>query len=390
MTGSVPPQPSADLIYLDHHASTPILPQVQQAMQPWLDRGYGNPSNTLHQYGREARDAVEWAKTQVANLINASPEEIIFTSGATEANNLALRGAVKSLAGSKGILITNVEHPSVVEPANYLKSQGVSVVEIEVNSDGIAEPENIEEIFSVSDIGFLSVIAVQGEIGTINPINSVAEIAHAHSVLIHTDAAQAVGKIPVNVRDWNIDYLTIAGHKMYGPKGVGALYRRKGAPLEPILFGAGHEQGMRPGTENVPYLVGFGEACRIASEDLENEAERQRDLRNYLWERVHQSAPKVRLNGALEPRHPGNLHISFPDIDSRELLAKLPKYALSVGSACHSENPEANPIIQSLGIPVNYAAGTIRVGIGRSNTRRQIEQFADDLIEAYQSLMEEG
>lgn len=356
-------------------------------MLPWIDGGFGNPSNSLHKYGQEARKAVDWARTQVAQLINAAPEEIIFTSGATEANNLAITGAVRAAENFRGILTSELEHPSVTEPVALLARNGRDVWTVQADNNSRIAPADVGQILSERDINLVSIIAVQGEIGTINAIPEIAKVVHDYGALIHTDAAQAVGKIPVDVRDWDVDFLTIAGHKMYAPKGVGALYRKEGVPLEPILHGAGHENGMRPGTENVPYLVGFGEACRLARSDLEEEAERQIELRNLLWEKLHGTLPEVRLNGPLENRHPGNLHVSFPSVDARNILEKLPGYALSVGSACHSEYPEDNPLIRALDIPPEYARGSVRIGIGRSNTRHQIDNFADDLIAAYRTVL---
>jgi len=381
------PKPMANIVYLDHHASTPLLKEVIEAIQPWLERGYGNPSNSLHKYGKEAREAVEWSRHQVASLINATPEEIIFTSGATEANNLALSGGMAAHPEPRSLLISNMEHESVAKPAKQIARDGVALYVIKGDSQGFITPESVEKIMKEHSVSLVSVIAVHGEIGAINPIPDIAEIVHEQGALLHTDAAQAVGKIPVDVRNWSVDYLTIAGHKMYGPKGVGALYKRKGAPLEPILFGASHEKGLRPGTENVPAIVGFGAACAVAENDVKTEAERQRKLRDTLHQRLVESIPDLRINGPMEKRHPGNLHISFRGIDSVELLEYLPQYALSVGSACHSDNPMENPLIQTLQIPAGYARGSIRIGMGRSTTGEQLEQFAFDITEAYHKIL---
>jgi len=381
------PVPTAGQVYLDHHASTPLEPVVMDAMIPWLRRGFGNPSNILHAYGREAAEAREWSRAQVAALIGAQPQEIVFTSGATEANNLAITGVMKS-AGIPGALLTStLEHPSVSRPAEILSETDTDVFFVPGDSTGMITLERMAEVLRAQQIGLVSIIAVQGEVGTVNPIPDIARVAHRHGALVHTDAAQAVGKIPVDVGEWGVDYLTIAAHKMYGPKGIGALYRRPGTPLSPILFGAGHEGGLRPGTENIPYLVGFGRACQLATEDLEAEADRQRDLRDWLRNRVQETIPDLRINGHPDRRHPGNLHISLRGVNSTDLLELLPGYALSVGSACHSSEPMENPLIQALEIPVEYARGSIRIGIGRSNTREQLEQFAFDLEEAYHKML---
>jgi cysteine desulfurase len=357
-------------------------------MEPWLGTGFGNPSNILHEYGSEARKGVNWARQQVAALINAEPDEIIFTSGATESNNLVVRGVPPAL-DNPGLLISILEHESIAKPAAYLRNSGSPVHYAAADEHGRVQPEQVEEIVSEYPVGVVSIIHVQGEIGTINPIRELAEIARTHQCLVHTDAAQSVGKIPVDVHQLGVDYLTIAAHKMYGPKGIGALFVRKGGPLQPILYGAGHERGMRPGTENVPYLIGFGEACRIAGEDLTQERSRQEQLRDALFQQLSQNIPEIRLNGHPDLRHPGNLHISLPNVNSLDVLKKLPGYALSVGSACHSENPMDNPLIQALGIPENYARGAIRIGIGRSNSAEQLSRFASDLTAAYKRTLNE-
>ena len=382
------PIPEAGAIYLDHHASTPLLPEVLEAMEPWFERGYGNPSNTLHAFGRDARKAVEWAREQVAALINAEPRQIIFTSGATEANNLALRGFMNTQHSSSALLISELEHESVAQPAEQLNRAGYPGFKIAGDSTGMITPEAVHDalrsaVGTNSEPKLISVIAVQGEIGTINPMMRISEAGHEFGTVVHTDAAQAVGKIPVDVDAWNVDLLTIAAHKMYGPKGIGALYTRERDLLKPILYGADHEDGLRPGTENVPYIVGFGAACRTLAADLESEAARQRRLRDRLWEWIRNEIPDARLNGHPQQRHPGNLHFSLPDINSVELVRQLPQYALSVGSACHSDNPMENPLIETLGIPGRYAQGSIRIGLGRANTEQQLRQFAQDLAVAY-------
>lgn len=388
MTDSTP-TPGANAIYFDHHASTPLLPEVAEVMQPWLERGFGNPSNSLHEYGNEARDAVEWGRAQVAKLINAKPEQIIFTSGATEANNLAIQGRFRFKPTSQSLLTSMLEHESVVQPAEYLEKLGYPVYRVPADSTGMITPAVVHDQFaeiveSENNPGLVSVIAVHGEIGTMNPIDKIAEVAHRFETPIHTDAAQAIGKIPVNVQDLNVDMLTIAAHKMYGPKGIGALYLKEDSLIEPILYGAGHERGLRPGTENVPYIAGFGMACKIAASDLEEEAKRQTKLRDELRELLQKGIPDIRFNGHPERRHPGNLHFSLPDVNSLEIIPKLSQYALSVGSACHTDHPMDNPLIRTLNIPEKYARGSIRVGLGRSNTEQQIRQLAEDLIVAYQ------
>ncbi|HKJ66352.1 MAG TPA: cysteine desulfurase family protein [bacterium] len=386
MNTTVPPVPSAESVYLDHHASTPLEPSVLNAMRPWLERGYGNASNTLHGHGIEARTAIEWARVQVASLINATLGEIIFTSGATEANNMALFGSMDAIERPGVLVISTLEHESVTQPAHQLARRGHTLLRISGDKDGLIDPGDVEAALKNHRVTLLSIIAVQGEIGTINPIPELTRLGHKYGALVHTDAAQAVGKVPVDVEEWEVDYLTIAAHKMYGPKGVGALYKKREAPIEPLLYGAGHEQGLRPGTENVPYLVGFGQACVLAMDDLEQEMRRQRDLRDFLWQTLQEHIPEIRLNGHSERRHPGNLHLSLKDVQSLDLLKALPGYALSVGSACHSANPMENPLIQSLNIPEEYARGSIRIGLGRSNTRQQIEQFAFDFKEAYHKI----
>lgn len=386
------PAPQARAIYLDHHASTPILPEVLEAMQPWLEKGFGNPSNSLHEYGRDAREVVEWAKRQVAALINANPDQIIFTAGATESNNLALRGYMQRQPLESGLVISALEHESIMQPARFLEKSGYTFTLIQANNTGMITADAVRRVLLDAEvpIKMLSVIAVQGEIGTINPIPEIAKIASDFGTVMHTDAAQAVGKIPVDVSEWDVDFVTIAAHKMYGPKGIGVLYVKDPTSLTPILHGAGHEGGLRPGTENVPSIAGFGMACQVIAADLEQEAARQREIRDYLWNTIHKRLPEARLNGHPEKRHPGNLHFSLPDVNSVELLNKLPRYALSVGSACHTDHPMDNPLIEALGIPERYAQGSIRVGIGRSNTKQELQQFVENLVIAYHQISEKS
>ena len=379
----VPQDRESTLIYFDHHASTPLLPEVQAAITSWLTAGYGNPSNSLHPMGEEACQGIDWARRHIAGLINAESDEILFTSGATESNNLALRG---SLHSGNSLVISNFEHESVSQTAAYLESNGLEVHEVPGNEFGMVTPGNLEHLLQNHSADLVSVIAGQGEIGTINPVKALAEVAHQYGAKFHTDAAQAVGKIPVDVRDWDVDYLTIAAHKMYGPKGIGVLFKKTGAPLSPILYGAGHEHGYRPGTENVPYIIGFGEAARIAQFGLVEEADRQQHMRDYLWETLRQNISGIRLNGHPTRRHPGNLHVSLPNINSLNLLKLLPNYALSVGSACHSDHPMDNPLIQALNIPERYAQGAVRIGLGRQNTMEQVEQFSNDFVKAFQEI----
>ena len=374
-------------IYLDYNATTPIDPRVLEAMLPWLGEGYGNPSSD-HVYGRAAKSAVAAAREQVAALIGARPDEIVFTGCATEANNLALLGATRALreGGRRGLLYSAVEHPSVAQPMRHLAETGWNGTEMPVESDGRVDPARAAPAIG-DDIALISLMLANNEVGTIQPVRAIADLAHAAGALMHVDAAQAVGKIPVDVDALGCDLLTLAGHKFYAPKGVGALYVRVGTPLQSIQYGASHEGGLRPGTENVPHIVALGEAASLAREELKAESTRVRALRDGLHAWLAGAIPGLLLNGHEHERLPGTLNLSFPEIAGWQLLAAAPNLAASTGSACHAGQHAASGVLGAMELSGERAAGAVRLSLGRYTTAAEIEQAAAALIAAWRQLM---
>ncbi|MDO9224870.1 MAG: cysteine desulfurase family protein [Pseudomonadota bacterium] len=373
-------------IYLDYNATTPIDPRVTEAMLPFLREQFGNPSSD-HVYGRRAKAAVENARGEVAALIGARPVEIVFTGCATEANNLALLGAAYALreGGRRGLLYSAVEHPSVAQPMRHLSETGWNGTEMPVEGDGRVDPACVAPAID-AQVALVSLMLANNEVGTIQPVRAVADLAHAAGALMHVDAAQAVGKIPVDVDALGCDLLSLAGHKFYAPKGVGALYVRAGTPLQPIQYGAGHEGGLRPGTENVPHIVALGEAARLAREELAAEAVHVRALRDDLHNRLATAIPDLRLNGHDHERLPGTLNVSFPKVAGWQLLAAAPNLAASTGSACHAGQHAVSGVLGAMGFDADRAAGAVRLSLGRFTTAREIEQAAAALIAAWRQI----
>lgn len=371
-------------IYLDYNATTPIDPRVVEAMLPFLRGHYGNPSSD-HVYGRRAKAAVENARGEVAALIGARPDAIVFTGCATEANNLALLGATRALreGNRRELLYSAVEHPSVAQPMRHLAESGWSVAELPVDAAGRVDPARAA---ITPQVALVSLMLANNEVGTIQPVRAVADLAHAAGALFHVDAAQAVGKIPVDVGALGCDLLTLAGHKFHAPKGVGALYVRAGTPLFAIQFGAGHEGGLRPGTENVPHIVALGEAARLAREELEAESARVRALRDGLHARLAAAIPGLLLNGPDLDRLPGTLNVSFPGVAGWQLLAATPGLAASTGSACHAGRDAVSGVLAAMGFDAGRAAGAVRLSLGRFSTAAEIEQAAADLIAAWRQI----
>jgi cysteine desulfurase len=372
-------------IYLDYNATTPIDPRVADAIEPYLREHFGNPSSS-HVYGRKAHQAVEQAREQVAELIGAHADEIVFTGCATEANNLAIRGAARALRGKGRHLITSaVEHPAVEQPFRLLDEDGLDVTVLSVDNYGRVDPANLSDALR-DDTILVSIMHANNEVGTIQPIEEISAITRPRGILLHTDAAQSAGKIPVSVDDLGVDLLTLAGHKFYATKGVGALYVRRGTPLLPALVGAGHEAGLRPGTENVPAIVGMGEAARIAREDKLEKAQRIRILRDQLHSRLVEAIPGILLNGHPEHRLPNTLNISFPSVDGRELLeSAATDVAASVGSACHEDSESVSGVLGAMGIDLDRARGAVRLSLGSPTTEAEIERAAKALILAWQA-----
>lgn len=372
-------------IYLDYNATTPVDPLVADAIEPYLRQHFGNPSSS-HVYGRKAHQAVEQAREQVAALIGADADEIVFTGCATEANNLAIRGTARALVDRGRHLITSaVEHPAVEKPFQLLAENGLQVTVIPVDSYGRVDPARVSDALR-DDTILVSIMHANNEVGTIQPIEEIAAITGPRGVLLHTDAAQSAGKIPVSVDDLGVDLLTLAGHKFYATKGVGALYVRRGTPLLPALVGAGHEFGLRPGTENVPAIVGMGEAARIAREGKPEKMRQVQALRDRLHNRLTEAIPGILLNGHPEHRLPNTLNISFPGVDGRDLLARAEaKVAASVGSACHEDSEAVSGVLGAMGIELDRARGAVRLSLGSPTTEAEIEIVAKALITAWQA-----
>jgi cysteine desulfurase len=368
-------------VYLDYNATTPVAAEVLEAMLPYLAQQFGNPSSS-HHYGGKAARALHEARESVAGLLSAAADEIVFTGSATEANNLALLGVARALAGAKRhLLVSAVEHPAVIEPALHLQSQGWELSVIRVDTYGRVDPSDVAAALR-PDTALVSIMHANNEVGTIQPVAEIAAITKARGILLHTDAAQSAGKIPVNVDALGVDLLTLAGHKFYAPKGVGALYVRAGTPIAPIQFGAGQERGLRPGTENVPQVVGLGAAARLARERLPAATEKLRSLRDALHERLRARVPGLMLNGHPSERLPTTLNVSFPGIAGRELLSRVAgRVAASVGSACHSETDAVSGVLAAMGCDARRAAGAVRLSIGWMTTPEDIEIAAVALCE---------
>ncbi len=370
-------------IYLDYNATTPVAPEVLEAMLPFLRERFGNPSSS-HAYGRFARQAVEEARQRVAGLIGARRDEIFFTGCATESNNLALLGVARAVGGAKRhLVISAIEHPAVMAPAGDLEQQGWRLTVVPVDRFGRVTPDDIARALR-PDTALVSVMHANNETGTIQAIREIAAITRAHGVLLHTDAAQSVGKIPVEVDALGVDLLAVAGHKFYAPKGVGALYVRAGTPIVRVTFGADQEGALRPGTENVPAIVGLGAAAQLARQELPAAMDRLRSLRDRLHARLAQAIGGLVLNGHVEERLPNTLNVSFPGVSGRALLQLADdRVAASVGSACHSEHDAVSGVLAALGADAARAAGAVRLSVGRGSTLDEIDRAAEALIAAY-------
>jgi cysteine desulfurase len=366
-------------IYLDYNATTPVLPEVVDAMLPFLKEHFGNPSSS-HQYGRIARDAVERARGEVAALVNCDADEIIFTSGGTEANNLAIQGTV--IGDRRGIVTSIVEHPAVAQTVASLERRGFHVTRLGVDAMGQVSLRDLENAV-VETTALVTLIHANNEIGVLQPIRAAASAAHRVSALMHTDAAQAVGKVPVDVRGLDVDLLSVVGHKLYAPKGVGALYVRRGVMLEPVSRGGDHERGIRPGTENVASIVGFGTACAIARRDLERESARVRLLRDRLWSRLSEAIPGLALTGHSTDRLPNTLNVRFPNVSALALLARGDGIAASTGSACHAGSEKPSAVLLGMGISPEQALGAVRLSLGRETTEEDIDRAAAILVDAW-------
>jgi cysteine desulfurase len=373
-------------IYLDHHATTPLDPVVLEAMMPYLTDRFGNASSTTHVYGWEAAEAVHTAREQVAALINASPEEIVFTSGATESDNLALKGIAWAYREQGNHIITaTTEHKAVLDTCKALEHQGFEVTYVPVDHTGLVDPDHVRGAITPQTI-LISVMYVNSEIGTVAPIAAIGAIARQHGVLFHSDAVQGVGKIACDVDDLQVDLMSISGHKIYGPKGIGALYVRQTHPerirLQPLIDGGGHERGIRSGTSNVPGIVGMGAACARCQEVWPEESGRLRRLRQRLYDGLTSRLDDVYLNGHPEQRVPGNLNLSFAYAEGESLLLSLKDVvALSSGSACTSDSHEPSYVLKAIGVDDALAHASIRFGLGRETTEADIDTVINAVVE---------
>ncbi|WP_225823497.1 cysteine desulfurase family protein [Streptomyces naphthomycinicus] len=384
--GALPsfPGPAGAPVYLDHNATTPVDPRVAEAMTPYLTRYFGNPSSS-HSYGAEPRRALAEARALVAALIGARPAEIVFTASGSEANLLALRGAVLASGRSRPHMITQAtEHPAVLETARALRRlHGARVTVLPVDGDGLVDPGALAAALTEETV-LVSVMAANNETGALQPVTELARLARAHGALFHCDAAQAAGKIPLDVREPDVDLLTVVGHKMYAPKGIAALYVRDGVRLEPVVHGGGQEKGLRAGTENVALAVGLGVAARLAGEELaEGAPARTAALRDDLHRRLTAALPgRVRLNGPENRRLPNTLHVSVEGALGHELLDAADEIAASTGSACHSGRHSPSPVLTAMGLARDRALGALRLSLGRWTTARNVETAATALVRA--------
>lgn len=365
------------MIYLDNAASTQISDEVLQEMLPYLKENYGNPSS-IHRFGRVATKAVETARKRVADLIGAQPSEILFTSGGTESNNTALFGIVNTKKGQ--IITSSVEHDAILEPCKKLESQGCSVIYLPVDNTATVDVEKLKNAISKETL-LVSIMYANNEVGTIQPIKEIAKICKQYAVPFHTDAVQAVGKVPLNVKELGVDLMSISSHKINGPKGVGALYIRSGLRIDPYLLGGGQESGLRSGTENVANIVGFGKACQLAKENLDRNTTYLRNLRDKLVDKVTKEISHVTLNGHKENRLPNNAHFTFLGVNGEDLIIKLDEngIAASTGSACSVKTQKASHVLAAMGFSHEQITGSLRLTVGLTNTPQEIEQTVGTL-----------
>ena len=375
-------------VYLDYQASTPLDPRVREVMLPWFGGKFGNPHSSDHSHGWTAEEAVETARTEVASLIGAKPREIIFTSGATEANNLAIKGVARALRGKRDHVLTCVtEHKCVLESCRRLEREGTRVTYLPVEQNGLLDLNRLEDALD-EQTALVSIMAANNEIGVLQPMMDIAALCKKVGARLHSDAAQAVAKIPINVNKIGLDLLSISSHKIYGPMGVGALYVRQKpkVPIEPLMDGGGQERGLRSGTVPAPLTVGFGASCAIALAELPKEAERLLQLRSRFLNRIKRAINDIHIHGDLEQRIPGNLNLSFADIDAQDLMMRLSRVSVSTGSACSTATVQASHVLQSLGVEQRLLHNAIRIGFGRFTTVAEVDFAVDEIARAVISL----
>jgi len=375
----------SDPIYLDYNATTPIDPLVAEAMRPYIYEHFGNPSST-HAFGAITKKAIENARAQVAEMLGCAAQEILFTSGGKESNNLAIQGAAYANRSKGNHIITSaIEHPAVLEVVAFLRKQGFQITILPVDEFGLVDVDSVAGAITPQTI-LISIMHANNEVGTIQPIAQISEIAHAKGVLLHSDAAQSVGKIPVRVDELGVDLLTVAGHKAYAPKGIGALYVRSGVQLQKLLYGAEHEMNLRPGTENVLEIVGLGAACRLVHQNLEKYSQYMRTMRDRLETTLIGQFPNLRVNGHPEQRLPNTLNISFPGLEANTILSELTDVAASAGAACHAEQVDVSHVLEAMQVPLEYAMGTIRLTVGRNTTIQEIDRAVEEIASVVKRL----
>ena len=365
------------MIYLDYNATTPIDKQVADAMIPYIYGNFGNPSSS-HELGIASKIAVEHAREQIAKLLHSLPEEITFTSGGSESNNTVIKGVAHTYKNKGNHIITSrIEHPAILNPCHYLEKLGYEVSYLEVDEYGMVDPADIEKLITDKTI-LVTIMHSNNEIGTLQPIEEIVKICRSHDVLFHSDASQSIGKVPVDVEKLGIDFLTLAGHKLYAPKGIGALYIRNGIKIEPLIHGAGHEFGKRAGTENIIFDVALGKACEISMEVLKNSG--VKDLTDYFYFNLKEMfGEKIHLNGHPEKKLPNTLNISFLGYNGHEVLSRLNGVAASTGSACHSGSTAISPVLEAMGVSNEVGRGAVRFSLGRYTTKEEIDTVIDNL-----------
>lgn len=365
------------MIYLDYNATTPVDKEVAEVMIPYLYGHFGNPSSS-HSLGKQANFEIERARQQVADFLNCAPEEVLFTSGGSESNNTVIKGVAQTYR-HKGnhIIISAVEHPAVIRPCQYLEQMGYEITYVPVDSYGMVSVDDVKQQLTDQTI-LVSIMHSNNETGTIQPIKEIAEVCRRQSVLFHTDASQSAGKVLLDVADLDVDFLTIAGHKLYAPKGIGALFIRDGIHIEPLIHGAGHEKGRRAGTENTPYIIGLGKACELAADPPSRE--RVKQVTDYFYERLQETfGDKIQLNGHLQKKLPNTLNISFLDAVGHEIIDSLEDVAASTGSACHAGETSISPVLKAMHVSENIGRGAIRFSVGRYTTNAEIDVVVDKL-----------
>jgi cysteine desulfurase len=376
-------------IYLDYNATTPLDPQVAEAMLPYIHERFGNPSSS-HIYGIVSRKGVDQARAQLAEMLRCSTDEVIFTSGGTESNNYAIKGVAGAYRDKGNHIITSaVEHPAVIEVCRYLETQGCRVTYLPVDEFGLVEPQQVEEAITPQTI-LVTIMHANNEVGTIEPIAEIVEIAHHYGALVHSDCAQSVGKIPVYVDRLGVDLLSIAGHKLYAPKGIGALYVRAGVKLEKLIHGAIHEMNWRAGTENVIEIVGLGQACELIDQNLTTYHNHMRKMRDRLEEGLKSSFSNLRINGHPEKRLPNTSSISFKGLEANTILSEMETVAASAGAACHSDQVEVSSVLEAMQVPLEYAMGTVRLSVGRYTTPEEIDQALAEITRVTNSHLKAG